>query len=770
MFIARLVLLLVLLAPASAPAQVAHTGSIEGSVVDRDTRRPVHGAVVVIEGTALHIATAADGRFVLGNVPAGIQALRVEAAGYVPASLAELRVSPARAVAVVVELTIADGLHERVLVEAPATAPPPAVTSSHHGVAAEEIRRSAGSLGDVNRLVQALPGLAVVGDLRNDLVTRGGSPSENLILVDGIEVPTISHFSTSGTTGGVVSMINSELIADAGFFAGAFPAAYGNRLSSVLDIHLRDGNRSRTELEVDVNFAGAAAVGEGPIGGRGSWIAAARRSFFDMFARSAGGDVADSLPRMSAFTGKVAMEPGGRDRFWLIGVGGSDAIHLAGDAENLDEPDLLTIDNRAWRVTAGGGWQRLFGKAAFGVLTLSESRSHYHVDVRNGALAGALQFRDRSNEGETTVKYDLSWQPAAAVIVTGGASWKRLSRDLVVAQPIGVSMPFSIEPPDGTPGVDRTIEASATIRSGYGDLTLRAHPRLRLTAGARLDSYTPLRDLRLSPRAGAEWRVSPRFAVSAGAGRFHQHPDLTAVTSRVDNAALAPMASDHAVAGAAFEPHRGLRVTVEAYRKRYHAYPVSVDYPAMTLANAGAGFEIEHLLLRLASHGRGRIHGLEFLLKQQWTSRFYGQAAYTLSRTEHAALDGVLRRGAFDTPHVLSLLGGHRFGPWTASGRFTFASGAPYTPPLLPASADQNRWIHDLDRVNAERLDAFHRLDVRIDRAFRWRRGLITAFVDVQNLYDRRGVIGYEWNEKTRAPHRVTQLGVLPVLGVNVEM
>ena len=89
---------------------------------------------------------------------------------------------------------------------------------------------------------------------------------------------------------------------------------------------------------------------------------------------------------------------------------------------------------------------------------------------------------------------------------------------------------------------------------------------------------------------------------------------------------------------------------------------------------------------------------------------------------------------------------------------------------MLPASADQNRWIHDLDRVNAERLDAFHRLDLRIDRAFRWRRGLITAFVDVQNLYDRRGVIGYEWNEKTRAPHRVTQLGVLPVLGVNVEM
>ena len=94
---------------------------------------------------------------------------------------------------------------------------------------------------DVFRLVQSLPGVVTTNDQRNDIVARGGSPSENLILVDGFEVPTVNHFGAQGTTGGPISMLNNELVRDANFLAGGFPAQHGERLSSVMDIRLREG-------------------------------------------------------------------------------------------------------------------------------------------------------------------------------------------------------------------------------------------------------------------------------------------------------------------------------------------------------------------------------------------------------------------------------------------------------------------------------------------------------------------------------------------------
>jgi hypothetical protein len=310
----------------------------------------VGGAVVLVEATSLTAAVDDEGRVRIEHVPAAVYTIRAEGPGYLPLSSREISVPANRSIVVVLELTRALTIREDVTVTAPAIPRLPNLTTSSFAMGREEIRRSAGSMGDVNRLVQALPGVAALGDLRNDLVSRGGRPSENLTLVDGIEVPTINHFPTNGTTGGVVAMLNNELIEDASFLAGGFPAEYGNRLSSVLDIRLREGHRSRSVFEADVNFAGAGIIAEGPLGERGSWIATGRRTFLDMFSRSARGDVEEALPRMSDYTFKVSSDVSARDKLWAVGFGGNDTIRLVGDADNLEEPDFLTIDNDGWRV------------------------------------------------------------------------------------------------------------------------------------------------------------------------------------------------------------------------------------------------------------------------------------------------------------------------------------------------------------------------------------------------------------------------------------
>jgi hypothetical protein len=755
--------------PPQAPAPAPH-GWIEGRVVDQATQRPVASAVVLVDTTGAYVITGEDGRFKIDSVPSGIQTIRAESTGYEPVVSPELKVSPGRAITVSIEMIASPQFREVVTVTAPSDARLSGVTTSSYGIVNEEIRRSAGSLGDINRFVQTLPGMAAIGDIRNDLVTRGGSPLENLIRVDGFETPTLSHFSTVGSTGGVVTLLNNELIADANFLAGGFPAEYGDRLSSVLDIRLREGNRTRHAFEADVNFAGASIVGEGPLGTGGSWIGSLRRSFVDLFANSAG---IKSVPGMSAYTFKAVFDLGQRHKLWAVTFGGADRVDFNMDDDDPDEPDFVGIEQRGARVLLGVGWQHLLWARAFGVFSFSSSTAGYKIDMRDRQLAGDnLILRDHSSESATTIQYDVSWQASDAWSLRAGAAVKALGRDLDLAQPRGVETAYSVKPREDTPGLTLDFNATSTITAAYVQASARVLPRLTLNGGIRLETFEALGDaVEAGPRGGIEFRLSPKARLSLSAGRYHQHPELVTVVAVPQNANLAPIEADHLVAGVKYEPQPGLLISAEVYRKWYRAYPVSLQYPQLTLANHGSEFNTSDLLLLpMSSAGEGRARGLEFFLKQRLNGGVYGQIAYSLSRTEQAAVDGVVRRGSFDTPHVLTAVGGFQIGErWEVSGRFTVASGRPYTPPLVAESVEQNRLIYDVGRFNAERLPAFHRLDVRVDRMFRFFGRNASLFAEMQNLYNHRSVIEYSWNQKTRELYAERQLGFLPVIGINVE-
>jgi hypothetical protein len=745
-------------------------GWIEGIVLDQATQRPVASAVALIDTTGAYVITGEDGRFKIDNVPSGVQTIRVESTGYEPVVSPELKVSPRRATTVSIAMITSPQFHEVVTVTAPGDSRRPGVTTSSVGIASEEIRRSAGSLGDINRFVQALPGMAAVGDIRNDLVTRGGSPLENLIRVDGFETPTLSHFSTVGSTGGVVTLLNNELVADVNFLAGGFPAEYGDRLSSVLDIRLREGNRTRHVFEADVNFAGASIVGEGPLGTRGSWIGSLRRSFVDLFANSAG---IKSVPEMSAYTFKAVYDPGRRHKLWVVTFGGADRVDFNMDDDDPDEPDFVGIEQRGARVVLGLGWRHLLWTRAFGVFSFSSSAAGYQIDMRDRLLAGdTLILRDHSSESATTMQYDLSWQASDTWSLRAGAAVKALGRDLDLAQPRGVQTPYSVKPREDTPGLTLDFNATSAVTAAYVQASGQVMPRVTITGGLRLETFEALGNtVEAGPRGGVEFRLSPKARLSLSAGRYHQHPELVTVVAVPQNANLVPIEADHLVAGMKYEPQRGLLISAEVYRKWYRSYPVSLQYPQLTLANHGTEFNTSDLLLLpMSSAGEGRARGLEFFLKKRLDGGLYGQIAYSWSRTEQAAGDGVFRRGSFDTPHVLTAVGGYQIGErWAVSGRFTLASGRPYTPPLLPESVEQNRLIFDVARFNAERLPAYHRLDLRVDRRFRFFGRTASLFGEMQNLYNHRSVIEYSWNQKTRELYAERQLGLLPVIGINIE-
>ncbi len=223
----------------------AQTGTITGTVMDRVSNEPLPSANVLVVGTSLGASTDPDGNFTIRDVPVGTYQIRATLVGYEPIILADVVVASGRPTDVHIKMdqeTI--GLGE-VEVTASYFRRTPEAAVSVQRLSYEEIRRSPGGFEDVVRAVAVFPGVAQVSAGRNDLIVRGGAPSENIYVVDNIEIPNINHFSTQGSGGGPLSYINLDFVRETSFSTGGFGVRYGDRLSSVLTIDLREGRTDR---------------------------------------------------------------------------------------------------------------------------------------------------------------------------------------------------------------------------------------------------------------------------------------------------------------------------------------------------------------------------------------------------------------------------------------------------------------------------------------------------------------------------------------------
>lgn len=751
-----------LAAEPSAALAPAGPGTIAGQVTGQVTLQPIAGAVVAVDGMALAADTDSEGRFRIADVPAGSHRLLIVKEGFLPRREADLVVTPGRETTVALRLQEMPVHSEQVEVTASYFAKPEDAATSTFGMNYEEVRRAPGALGDVSRSLQSLPAAMGRDDNRNDIVARGGSPTENLILVDNIEVPNLSHFGAQGGTGGAISMLNTELVGDVTFSAGGFPARHGNRLSSVLEVALREGNRKRFGAEFDLGFAGAGLVAEGPIGTRGSWIASARRSYLNLIA---GPFNLSDIPTYSNYTAKAVYDLSPRHQLSLLSLGGYDTIEITPELSDTDDPNTMVVGDVGWRTVTGLNWRTLLGQGGVGTLTVSHALSAFRFDLQDLQLDRQTVGRNRSREGESTAKYDLAFQ-SGPWSGRAGASGKWLTAGIEVSQPLGVENPFSTDPTRiNVFAVDETY--SSWQGGGHVQLGRRVKGTT-LTVGGRYDYYGQRETSRLAPRATLSIPLGNHLDLTGSAGRYSQMPPLVFREGVPENAALDPIEADHYVAGLAWLPQADLRVTVEAYHKRYQSYPVSTQATSLTLADFGADFGSP--LLPMVSQGRGRSSGLELFVQKKLSRRFWGQAAYAFSQTEHQALDGQWRTGIFDAPHVASLLAGYRLGFGVeVSTKFAYTSGRPQTPFLLEASVAQNRMVYDTARVNAERAPAYHRLDLRMDKRQSHRWGNLVWYLEVDNLYNRPNVLAYVWNPKTRERQPLEQLGFLTIGGVNIE-
>ena len=738
-------------------------GSVHGQVLDAATRRPLSAAAVVVLDRGLATVTGDDGRFTLEGVPAGLHRVQVVLIGYESAILHDVVVRPDRVTPLAVALDEgAPTVNEVVDVTPDYFSAEEEAAVSTVSFSYEEIRRAPGSAGDVSRMLQVLPGVGMATDQRNDLIVRGGSPGEHLTVVDNIEIPNINHFPTQGASGGVIGLLNTDLIADVSFSAGGFGVEHGDRLSSVMVVTQREGNRSELDAEVSTSMVGAGVLLEGPLArGRGSWAVSARRSYLELIAGIVGAiGTGGAVPRYGDFQGMAALDVGPTHRLQVLGLGGVDAIDLS-----LDDREDAEVASRARQVVGGLNWRWLWSGNGYAETSVARTRADFGVHVTEGAADDARTlFDNESREQELVLRSHWRFRPRAGTALGWGVTARRLSGDFdLFARSERTRL--------GTRDERLDVRLSLTGRKtgAFASVEQSLGPRLTATLGGRFDHFTLNRQGAWSPRLRLAYDADARTTLTAAAGVYRQTLPAWLLAQHPDNRRLDDQRADHYVAGVRRRLTPSTLLSVEAYRKDYRGLPFDPDDPTALVVDRFADFRTP-APGRLVGGGRARSHGVEALVRKKLARDVHGLASYAYAVSRYTDAAGVERDRTFDHRHVASIVVGYRPNDrFEFSGRWRYAGGRPYSPfdPVLSAQAGAG--VVRRDRINTERHTAYHRLDLRFDHRRHFRGVTLVSFFSVLNVYDRDNVCHYYWDAGDNRPRRATQWGLLPVGGFELE-
>jgi len=618
-----------------------------------------------------------------------------------------------------------------------------------------EILSSAGTWGDFSRFLQLLPGAVWNSDMSNDVMVRGGSPSENLFVVDGIEVPNINHIAVEGTTGGFTSMIDTSIIESVDVKAGGYDARYSSRLSSLIEIHTSEGNAKERSGELDLGISGAGGLFEFPIGKHGSLLLSAHRSLLSLVTNDIG---INGVPIYTDGMGRMNWAPTTNDRVSVLSLSGGDSIAIT--PQPCDYGVTLDVQTQygGSRSTDGLVWQHVHGPKTVSTVTASYSGQNQNIgqqlqstvydnnqaECYSMPIQATPVYQEQSHDGSSTLSYGLQLDRHGWLFSTG-VTGRLTTMNYAVAQPLGQQSPFNAS--SSWTDADNFSRKFASGQSAtFAEVAGRIGNRWSVIGGAREETFALTSAHMFEPRVSTAFRINDRQAVNAAYQWSSQLAPAIDILSYAGNGSLRPIEVQQVSAGADIWRADWATVSLETYRKRYGNEPVSTEYPSLMLANMVDTLGQQFVWLPLKSGGRGLAQGVELLIHAHLSSRllFLGSTSY--SRTRYAAGDGTMRPGNFDFPLVSNGLATIRI-PWKfeISLRDTYASGRPYTPFNIPLSEAQSRGIYDLNRVNAVRGPAYNRVDADFNRNFRIRRGILNIHAGVENALNRQNFLGYAW-------------------------
>ena len=721
----------------------AQTFAIHGKVIDQKTRQGIPYANVYIEGN-IQTGTATDsiGRFQIDNAKPGIHRLVVSCIGYKDKLTSEYMVS-ARTPFIEVELEEDAQMLGEVTVSPSPLRRTPESPVSLFVIGLQDIEKIPGANRDISRIVRSFPGVSFspIG-YRNDLIVRGGGPSENRYFMDGIEIPNINHFSTQGASGGPVGIINSDLVREINFYTGAFPANRSGALSSVLDFSLFNGNPERQDFKATLGASEVSLSGSGHFSEKTTYLFSARQSYLQFMFKFLG---LPFLPNYIDGQFKIKTRLNDKHELMFLGLGGIDRMKLNTDEKNEENEFLLSYLPVVHQdtYTLGASYKH-YGGTNTQSLFLSHSYLNNRITkyVNNDESSEEnLMLRLRSSEQKTSLRFEnrssigkWTWKQGAEM------SYSRYTNHTI--QRFYANQQAS--------WIDYQTDLGIWSWGGFvsGDYT---SPNQRLTSsfGIRVDASNLAKMKnpfhQLSPRISANYTFNEHWSVAGNVGIYYELPPYTALGFKDNkgnwvNRELKYQRVASGSVGVNWRPVRQVIVSVEGFYKRYSQMPLCIldNIPLACKGNDYGIFGNEALV----SSAQGRAYGVELLAKWHVPDKINASASLTLYQSEYRNnKNSPYLPSAWDNRYILNMSCVWDLPrQWSLGAKLSMIGGSPYTPydieksALVEAWNAQGRPYYDYGLYNTERLSSFAQLDLRIDKDYYFKQWRLGWYVSIQNV------------------------------------
>ncbi len=737
-----------------AQVKVQNTGKLSGVLVNRKTQQNATGLLVTITPGNEKMISDSNGSFRFTNLLPGAYSIKVSGLGIQDKLLTNVIVTTGNENILTIELEPSVNVLNTVTVTGRKnTAKATTLESplSIQRLTSEDIKANPGGNFDISKVIQSLPGVgggAAGGTFRNDIIIRGGAPSENVFYLDGIEVPIINHFSTQGSGGGPQGILNVSFIQDVKLSTSAFDARYDNALSSVFQFRQKNGNPNQLQGNFRMSGTEVAATLDGPISKRTTFLASVRRSYLELLFQALDLPI---RPNYWDYQFKTTTKINDKTTLTTIGLAAIDDFKLVAPREATPEK-LFAINSNPlinqWNYTLGLSLKKLIQDGYWNLSlsrnTLDNQADRYEDNEKPSETTRTFQIR--SNETENKFRFDVTKNINNISLSYG-----------VVAQYVQFDNAFyQLFRPALKDSAGNTLQNAVTLNTNTGVDFLRyggfvqlgtrlLNDRLAISSGLRADansfsasSQNPLDQL--SPRISLSYALSNTLNFSASYGTYYRLPSYTQLAYS-NNGFTNPgkyIQSNHYVAGFELLPSSTTRFTFEGFYKGYKDYPVSM-LDKISLANKGIEFgAIGNEPIQ--QDGKGRAYGFEFFAQQKLTEKFFGVFSYTLYWSEFSGVDQKLKPASWDNRHLVSATAGYKLPKnWELGIKFRYQGAAPYTPYNLEQSRlnylTLGSGVFDYDKVNTLRLKAFHSGDIRLDKKWNYKKTTFDFYIDIQNFY-----------------------------------
>lgn len=728
-------------------AEPREGASLSGYVVDTENGETLIGATVFIKGTKLGAYTNKSGYYAVTGIPAGEYTVRVTNVGYKPLEQ-RITLDKNQSLRRKFELEPSAVMTKEISVEADRQEDKRQITISSIEVPIKNIKKiRIGGEADIFRSLQYLPGILTSSQLSSGLFVRGGSPDQNLVLLDGSTVYNPTHLF------GFISTFNPDAIKDVELIKGGFQAEYGGRLSAVLNITQKEGNKKKIEGDASLGIISSRASVEGPLG-NGSWFIGGRRTYFELIKELLPDDPDTPIPDFNFydFNGKITQSIGQNDKLSLSGFVSADNLAYDGFGLGVD----LNVGNQ----TAALMWTHIFSDNLFSKFNLSAST---YDNSLSGEQSGYYFLFDNSIT-DYTLKGSLEW--FTSEIITHKFGFE--SANYTFRYKSNFSGEEDSTAQTGVAAAGSTnLKVTDWNHSAYAQVNLNATDRISIQTGLRANYYEMNKDLTFDPRIALRYQYSTELAFKGAFGIFHQNlrlasqPDFSFFDTWLPSDSTVPVSrAIHYILSMESEPFEEFDFNVDVYYKRL--YNISeINRYILKAETAGDIFFV----------GDAESYGLEFFLQKKY-GRFTGWAGYALgfiSAWFDEINNGEPFRPKFDRRHDFKIVLQYELDEhWDFGATFIFQSGQSYTGATsrfqlkMPEQGSGRGIVIPSERYGL-RLPPSHQLNFNASYSFTIGNLPARVILDIFNVYNRRD-IWFRYYDTRGDDTEVKDIELLPIL------